>query len=79
MAVLAARLRDKEHSWQDLRKLVPGMVSLGIMGYPFACPDLIGGGEYLSFRNLAAIDQELIVRAAEVHALMPMMQSNSLP
>jgi len=76
---LAQRLRDKEHTWVDLRKLVPGMVNLGLMGYPFGCPDLIGGGEYLSFRNLAAIDQELIVRAAEVHALMPMMQFSVAP
>jgi alpha-glucosidase (family GH31 glycosyl hydrolase) len=76
---LAQRLRDKEHSWVDLRKLVPGMVNLGLMGYPFGCPDLIGGGEYLSFRNLAAIDQELIVRAAELHALMPMMQFSVAP
>jgi len=76
---LAQRLRDKEHTWEDLRKLVPGMVNLGLMGYPFGCPDLIGGGEYLSFRNLAAIDQELIVRAAQVHALMPMMQFSVAP
>jgi alpha-glucosidase len=76
---LAQRLRDKEHSWEDLRKLVPGMLNLGLMGYPFACPDLIGGGEYLSFQNLASIDQELIVRAAEVHALMPMMQFSVAP
>jgi alpha-glucosidase (family GH31 glycosyl hydrolase) len=76
---LAQRLRDKEHTWEDLRKLVPGMVNLGLMGYPFGCPDMIGGGEYLSFRNLAAIDQELIVRAAEVHALMPMMQFSVAP
>ena len=76
---LAQRLRDKEHTWADLRKLVPGMVNLGLMGYPFGCPDLIGGGEYLSFQNLASIDQELIVRAAEVHALMPMMQFSVAP
>jgi alpha-glucosidase len=76
---LAQRLRDKEHSWEDLRKLVPGMLNLGLMGYPFACPDLIGGGEYLSFKNLEAIDQELIVRAAQVHALMPMMQFSVAP
>jgi hypothetical protein len=76
---LAQRLRDKEHTWEDLRKLVPGMVNLGLMGYPFGCPDMIGGGEYLSFRNPAAIDQELIVRAAQVHALMPMMQFSVAP
>jgi alpha-glucosidase len=76
---LAQRLRDKEHTWEDLRKLVPGIVNQGLMGYPFGCPDMIGGGEYLSFRDLAAIDQELIVRAAEVHALMPMMQFSVAP
>lgn len=76
---LVQRLRDKEHTWEDLRKLVPGMVDLGLMGYPFACPDLIGGGEYMSFRSAATIDQELIVRAAQVHALMPMMQFSVAP
>jgi hypothetical protein len=76
---LAQRLRDKEHTWEDLRKLVPGIINLGLMGYPFACPDMIGGGEYLSFQNLAAVDQELVVRAAQVHALMPMMQFSVAP
>ncbi len=76
---LAQRLRDKEHTWQDLRKLVPGMINLGLMGYPFSCPDMIGGGEFLSFENLAAVDQELVVRAAQVHALMPMMQFSVAP
>jgi len=76
---LAQRLRDKEHTWEDLRKLVPGMINLGLMGYPFSCPDMIGGGEFLSFENLAAVDQELVVRAAQVHALMPMMQFSVAP
>ena len=76
---LAQRLRDKEHTWQDLRKLVPGMINLGLMGYPFSCPDMIGGGEFLSFENLPAVDQELVVRAAQVHALMPMMQFSVAP
>jgi alpha-glucosidase (family GH31 glycosyl hydrolase) len=49
------------------------------MGYPYTCPDLIGGGEYLSFSNLETIDQELIVRAAQCHALMPMMQFSVAP
>ncbi len=76
---LAQRLRDKEHSWEDLRKLVPGIVNQGLMGYPFNCPDLIGGGEYLSFRDLETVDQELVVRAAQTHALMPMMQFSVAP
>jgi alpha-glucosidase len=76
---LAQRLRDKRHRWEDLRTLIPGIVNQGLMGYPFNCPDMIGGGEYLSFRDLAAVDQELIVRAAQTHALMPMMQFSVAP
>jgi alpha-glucosidase len=76
---LAQRLRDKEHTWEDLRKLIPGIINQGLMGYPFGCPDLIGGGEYLSFRKLDEVDQELIVRAAQTHALMPMMQFSVAP
>lgn len=76
---IAQRLRDKEHNWQDLRKLIPGIINQGLMGYAFTCPDMIGGGEYLSFRNLDNVDQELIVRAAQCHALMPMMQFSVAP
>lgn len=76
---LAQRLRDKEHSWADLRLLIPGILNQGIMGYSFTCPDLIGGGEYLSIRDAKTIDEELMVRAAQVHALMPMMQFSAAP
>lgn len=76
---LAQRLRDKRHNWDDLRKLIPGIIDQGLMGYPFSCPDMIGGGEYLSFIDLKQVDQELIVRAAECHALMPMMQFSVAP
>ncbi len=76
---LAQRLRDKEHTWTDLAKLVPGIINQGLMGYPYSCPDMIGGGEFLSFRDLQKVDQELIVRAAQCHALMPMMQFSVAP
>jgi len=76
---IAQRLRDKRHNWEDLRKLIPGIINQGLMGYAFTCPDLIGGGEYLSFRNRDQVDQELIVRAAQCHALMPMMQFSVAP
>jgi alpha-glucosidase len=76
---LVQRLRDKAHNWNDLEKLVPSMLLQGIMGYYFSCPDLIGGGEFRSFLNDAKIDQELIVRSAQCHALMPMMQFSVAP
>ncbi|MCM1150611.1 MAG: glycoside hydrolase family 31 protein [Alistipes sp.] len=76
---LVERLRDKSHSWNDLRKLVPSMTLAGLMGYYFSCPDMVGGGEFTSFLEGAPIDQELIVRSAQCHALMPMMQFSVAP
>lgn len=76
---LVQRLRDKGHDWQDLQKLIPHILLQGIMGYSFTCPDMIGGGEYRSFLNTDIIDQELIVRSAQCHALMPMMQFSVAP
>ncbi|MCT4589965.1 MAG: glycoside hydrolase family 31 protein [Carboxylicivirga sp.] len=76
---LANRLHDKDHNWVDLRKLIPQMLVEGISGYPFSCPDMIGGGQFISFLNLDKVDQELIVRSAQCHALMPMMQFSVAP
>ncbi len=76
---LVQRLRDKDHTWEDLRKLIPSMALQSMMGYYFNCPDMIGGGNYTSFLSLSSIDQELIVRSAQCHALMPMMQFSVAP
>ena len=77
---LGERLSDKAHSWTDLQKLVPDMILEGLMGYPFSCPDMIGGGQFTSFLpGSTRIDQELIVRSAQCHALMPMMQFSVAP
>jgi alpha-glucosidase len=76
---LAQRLRDKTHRWGDLAKLIPDLMSQSVMGYTYTCPDMIGGGEYQSFLNGAVIDEELVVRSAQVQALMPMMQFSVAP
>ena len=78
---IAERLRDKHHTWEDLQKLIPGMNMAGLLGYPFACPDMIGGGDYSSFIDVDSdkLDQDLIVRSAQCHALMPMMQFSVAP
>jgi alpha-glucosidase len=76
---LVQRLKDKNHNWKDLQKLIPDLCSQSLMGYAYTCPDMIGGGEYLSFLEGAEIDEELIVRSAQVHALMPMMQFSVAP
>jgi len=76
---LAERLRDKNHNWEDLQKLIPHTFVESLIGHSFSCPDLIGGGEYGSFLNLASYDQDLVVRSAQCQALMPMMQFSAAP
>lgn len=78
---LAQRLRDKGHNWEDLCQLIPDALALGLMGYAYICPDMIGGGEYSYFYDNPdkPLDQELIVRSAQCSALMPMMQFSVAP
>lgn len=76
---LAQRLHDKNHNWEDVQKLIPHMLNEGLIGYTFSCPDMIGGGEYRSFLNNPDMDQDLVVRSAQIHALMPMMQFSVAP
>ncbi|WP_216359349.1 glycoside hydrolase family 31 protein [Sediminicola luteus] len=76
---LVQRLHDKNHDWRDLQKLIPHMTLTGLMGYPFSCPDMIGGGQYTSFLEGAVMDEDLVVRSTQVHALMPMMQFSVAP
>jgi alpha-glucosidase len=76
---LVQRLQDKAHTWIDLNKLIPNMILESLCGYSFSCPDMIGGGEWTSFLDDSKLDQDLIVRSAQCHALMPMMQFSVAP
>ena len=76
---IVERLRDKDHGFEALQLLIPNMLAASLAGYYFSCPDLIGGGEFTSFQNLEKMDQESIVRSAQIHALMPMMQFSVAP
>lgn len=76
---LVERLRDKQHTWADLQKLIPHITAAGLLGYQFTCPDMIGGGEFGSFRDRTRLDEMLIIRSAQCSALMPMMQFSVAP
>lgn len=76
---LVNRLRDKYHTWNDVQKLIPHILLQGMVGYNFTCPDMVGGGDFISFLPGAVMDQDLIVRSAQAHALMPMMQFSVAP
>jgi alpha-glucosidase len=78
---LAQRLQDKQYSWNDLKLLVPDMLSAGLIGHPFTCPDMIGGGLLSDFDNIdySKFDQTLLIRSAQTQAMMPMMQFSVAP
>ena len=46
-----------------------------MIGYPFVMPDMLGGNEYLQTK----CDDELMIRWAEMNALMPCIQYSILP
>ncbi|MEK5239015.1 glycoside hydrolase family 31 protein [Paenibacillus sp. FSL L8-0470] len=77
---LVQRLKDKSHEWQGngLDALIPDGLAQGLLGYAYTCPDMIGGGEYMSFTS-AQFDPELFVRYAQCSALFPMMQFSAAP
>ncbi len=74
------RLFDKNHSWKGngIDCLLSGGMFVGLIGSPFICPDMVGGGEWTAFLS-GNYDEELFVRMAQASALFPMMQFSSLP
>jgi len=71
-------LGGKEFGWPQLMELIPSITLQGIMGYPYASPDMLGDGDYVSFES-DSLDQELLVRAIQAQALMPMMNVSIAP
>lgn len=78
---LVERLGDKNYSWKAVQDLIPEMLTAGLLGYAYTCPDMIGGGQWNTFLNIKEdqFNQPLIVRSAQVHAMMPMMQFSVAP
>ena len=76
------RIRDRQHAWtgNGLDTLIPYVLSQGLLGYPYTCPDMIGGGEWSITLNPAfKCDEELFMRMAQCSALFPMMHFSWAP
>jgi len=76
---IVERLNDKDHSWAHLRKCVTDMIAGGFLGYSFVCPDMVGGGQWISFFPGSAFDPELFVRSCQMQTLCGMMQFSVSP
>jgi len=79
---LIQRVRDKGHRWGQggMADLLPTGLVQGLVGYPFTCPDMVGGGLLGDFLDPATkIDQELFVRYAQCSTMFPIMQFSTMP
>lgn len=76
------RTRDRDHSWEGegINTLIPYVLAQVLLGYPYVCPDMIGGGEWTwNLRSDFKCDEELFVRMAQCSAFFPMMQFSWAP
>lgn len=77
------RLRDRDHAWDGgngLDSILPSALVAGLIGHPYICPDMIGGGEWTIREKYSdRFDPELFVRMAQASALFPMMQFSWAP
>jgi alpha-glucosidase (family GH31 glycosyl hydrolase) len=79
---LIQRVRDKGHRWEagGMADLLPTGLAQGLAGYPFTCPDMVGGGLVGDFVDPGTrIDQELFVRYCQCSTLFPIMQFSTMP
>jgi len=78
---LIQRVRDKGHRWgvDGMGDLLPTGLAQGLMGYPFTCPDMVGGGLVGDFGPGSNIDPELFIRYAQASALFPTIQFSTMP
>lgn len=82
------RLADKAHIWgvetasfengetylkYGLSSVMPQMLTQGITGYLYGCPDMVGGGLFADVEG-RKLNAELVARSCAISALMPMMQ-----
>ncbi len=76
------RLQDRNHRWigHGIDTILPAALLQGLIGHPFICPDMVGGGEWsMKYIKGFEIDEELFVRMAQCSALFPMMQFSWAP
>jgi len=69
---------DKWSRWgldNGLHSVLTGALALGMIGYPFVLPDMIGGNAYAN----EIPDAELMIRWMQLTALLPSMQFSLAP
>lgn len=72
------RIADRYHAWSDEKNGFEGIVKkslvMSISGYPYNCPDMVGGGQYEDIDRSRPEDEELNIRYMEAATFMPSLQ-----
>ncbi len=79
---LVQRIRDKQHHWGEdaFGDVISSALAQGLMGYPYTCPDMVGGGQVGSFYyKKMPFDTELFLRWAKCATFFPVVQYSMLP
>ena len=75
---LLYRMLDRNSAWgleNGLHSVLTSTLSMGIAGYPYILPDMIGGNLY----NNNSISEELYIRWLQLSAFLPAMQFSIPP
>ena len=76
-------MMDKDSNWgydNGLKTLIPHMLTMGLIGYPFVLPDMIGGNAYGgSLTTTVYPERELFIRWLQVSVFMPSLQFSIPP
>lgn len=75
-----------ESAWDGLRRVIPTILTYGVLGYPFLIPGAVGG-DTEDFKNKLLIndtkvtlpDRELYVRWLQLAAFLPVIKYHHLP
>ena len=71
------RIYGQESQWRgdnSLQTVIPSVLTLGILGYPFILPDVIGGNAFSTFPS-----KELYIRWLELTTFLPVMHFSIPP
>ncbi len=72
------RIADRFHSWNEKDNGFGGIIKrallMSISGYPYCCPDMVGGGQYEDVEKELIENEELNIRYMQAATFMPCIQ-----
>lgn len=72
------RMIDRETRWNGLlsmQTIIPTLLNMNILGYPFVLPDMIGGNGY----GQDVLTEEMFIRWLQINVFMPSLQFSYPP